>query len=221
MIKNRNSFVCLSLGISLASGLLTPATQAATVSDLFITEIMTNPAAVSDTVGEWFELYNPTAEPVELEGTILSDDGANSHTIATGASLLISPGDYFVMSRNGDSMLNGGIVADYVYSSFSLGNTTDQIIFSNGLTELLRLDYSGGFGAAGISMELTGLPMNELNYTQTDAALTYGLGDIGTPGAAGSFTPAPSPVPVPAAVWLFGSGLAGLLGVSRRSKAKA
>lgn len=29
------------------------------------------------------------------------------------------------------------------------------------------------------------------------------------------------PVPVPAAVWLFGSGLIGLIGVARRKQAKA
>lgn len=31
----------------------------------------------------------------------------------------------------------------------------------------------------------------------------------------------PPPIPVPGAIWLFGSGLAGLLGVARRRKAIA
>lgn len=38
-------------------------------------------------------------------------------------------------------------------------------------------------------------------------------------GLTGHFTAAPSAIPVPAAVWLFGSGLLGLVGVARRKKA--
>ena len=221
MTNNHKNLISISLGIAITSCLIPSAAQAAIVSDLYITEIMTNPASVSDTTGEWFELYNPTLEPVDLQGIVLSDNGSNSHTISTSSSLLIEPGDYFVMARNGDTSVNGGVNADYIYSNFSLGNTADQIIFSNAITELLRLDYTSGFGTAGISVEITGLPMNELNYALTEGSLTYGLGDIGTPGSAGSFIPEPSPVPVPAAVWLFSSGLAGLVGISRRRKIKA
>jgi hypothetical protein len=39
------------------------------------------------------------------------------------------------------------------------------------------------------------------------------------PGFSANFTPGPAAVPVPAAVWLFGSGLLGLVGVARRKKA--
>lgn len=220
MKKNNHPFIT---GLAAISGLLSTGLQAATVSDLFITEVMANPSAVSDSAGEWFELYNPTAEPVELEGMVLKDDGSNSHTISSGGPLIVAAGSYFIMARNGDSSLNGGLNADYVYSNFTLGNTADQIIFAEGLNELLRLDYTGGFGAAGNSMELIGQTMNELNYALTDNLLSYGLGDIGTPGAAGLFTPeaATSPVPVPAAAWLFSSGLAGMLGISRRKKSKS
>jgi len=35
----------------------------------------------------------------------------------------------------------------------------------------------------------------------------------------GSISPVVSTVPIPAAVWLFGSGLLGLVGVARRKKA--
>ena len=58
--------------------------------------------------------------------------------------------------------------------------------------------------------------MSLANYALTDVSYSYGLGDIGTPGMAGSFTP--SPVPLPGAVWLLSSGLVGLIGISRRSR---
>ncbi len=193
--------------------------NSALISDLLITEIMANPDAVSDTNGEWFELYNPTLETVDLEGAVLSDDGTNSHTISTGSSLIISPGEYFVLGRNGDSTSNGGFTADYVYSGFTLGNSGDQIVFSEGGIEMLRFSYSSGFVGLGRSTELLGDIMIEANYGLTDSSSTYGLGDIGTPGEAGAYTP--SPVPLPAAVWLFASGLAGLIGISRRNKSKS
>ncbi|MDQ1362148.1 MAG: hypothetical protein QG652_8, partial [Pseudomonadota bacterium] len=147
-----------------------------------------------------------------------SDNGSNNFSIGTAT---IAAGDYFVLARSGNSAINGGFTADYVYSNFSLNNGTDQIVLSFNTTELLRLDYSSaGFSAAGRSMELTATPMTDASYSLTDSGFTYGLGDIGTPGAAGSFTP-PAAVPLPAAAWLFGSGLAGLIGIGRkRSKAK-
>ena len=82
---------------------------------------------------------------------MLSDDGSNSHTITSDSPLLIAPGQYFVMARNGDPNSNGGFNADYVYSNFSLGNSSDQIVFSDASGELLRLDYSGVFVGAGQS----------------------------------------------------------------------
>ena len=45
--------------------LITTNAAAATVADLLISEVMVNPAAVSDTRGEWFELYNPTTEEIK------------------------------------------------------------------------------------------------------------------------------------------------------------
>jgi hypothetical protein len=204
------------LGMMVLLGGMMPAAASASVAHLLITENMANPTAVSDTYGEWIELYNPTLQSVDLDGILLSDDGSNSHVISAGGSLLINPGDYFVMARSDDPLNNGGFNADYVYSNFSLGNTSDQIVFSDGSGELLRLDYGSGFVVAGQSTELLGLPMTAAQYGLTDGTHVYGLGDIGTPGAAGAYTPAP--VPLPAAVWLFSSGLAGLVGISRRRR---
>ena len=50
--------------------------------------------------------------------------------------------------------------------------------------------------------------------------LINGIGDIQTnPGLQYSLIITPTAVPIPAAVWLFGSGLLGLVGMARRKKA--
>lgn len=190
--------------------------QAATVSDLLISEIMANPVAVSDSNGEWLELFNPGNEAVSLDGISLHDDGSNS-VLLSGSGLSIASGSYFVLGRNGDSLTNGGFSADYVYGSgFTLGNSSDEIVFSDSSGELLRLDYASGFVGSGVSMELISDSMLASNFAAS--ATAYGDGDFGTPGSAGSyaFTVEPSPVPLPGAAWLMISGLLGLLGVQRR-----
>ena len=212
----------LKHGSSVLSGLflilLSGPSHAASVSNLTITEVMANPSAVSDTAGEWFELYNPGSVAVDLSGVLLRDDGSNSHTISSGSPLLVNPGSFFVLGRNGDSSSNGGYTPDYVYSGFSLGNSADQIVLEDAFGSL-RLDYSAGFVAAGQSSELLGLPMQENNFGLTDGSHVYGAGDIGTPGYAGSFTP--SAVPLPASAWLMLSGIAGMFGLRRRNRATA
>jgi len=208
--------------LGVVSAFCTPSfSHASSVSDLLITEIMANPAAVSDTNGEWFELFNPTSDSISLDGILLSDDGSNSHTFSnTGGNLLVGSGEYFVLSRNGDPIANGGFVTDYVYGSdFSLTNSSDEIVFSDALGELLRFNYSAGFVTAGASMELLSDSMLSDNYAAS--TLLYGNGDLGTPGSAGTyaFSVTPSPVPLPGALWLFSSGLLGFIGLMRQKAA--
>ena len=187
---------------------------AATVDDLLITEIMANPAALSDSRGEWFELYNPTAEIIDLRGVTLGDDGGDLHRIES--DLLVLPAHFLTLARSDGP----GFTPDYVYSDFTLANSSDEIVLSAPGGEVLRLAYGAGFAVAGQSRELSALPMAAANYTLTLAALTYGLGDIGTPGRAGALEPTlPAAVPLPGAAWLFLSAL-GLL-ASRRGRVLA
>jgi hypothetical protein len=196
------------LGIILTSLLITTNAAAVTVADLLISEIMVNPGAVSDTRGEWFELYNPTTEEINLNSITIGDDGGDSHKIET--DLLILPGHFLTLARNGDAALNGGLNADYVYDDFTLSNSGDEILLHDGPLELLRLEYGSDFDSVGQSRELVGLPMIEANYGLTLASLTYGIGDLGTPGAPGSASLAPSAVPLPAAAWLFITAIIGI-----------
>ncbi len=178
--------------------------HAGTVSDLLISEVMANPDMLSDARGEWFELYNPTAGAISLREIIIGDDANDHHRIES--DLRVLPGEYLTLARD----LAPGFVPDYVYDDFTLGNSGDEIVFSDGVTELLRLDYGRDFDVAGRSRELAELPMMAANYDLTLLSFVYGLGDVGTPGAAGSHSFARSPVPIPGAAWLFMSGLLAL-----------
>ncbi|MEE8058735.1 MAG: VPLPA-CTERM sorting domain-containing protein [Pseudomonadales bacterium] len=68
------------------------------------------------------------------------------------------------------------------------------------------------FGTAGNSSEWNG---NVFDLTPN--TYTYGDGDIGTPGLEGSVNLA-STVPVPAASWLMGAALSGLLITRRKGR---
>jgi hypothetical protein len=199
--------------------LFTGFSHAMPISNLLISEVMANPAALSDARGEWFELYNPTTEEINLRALTLGDDGSDRHRIES--DLLILPGEYLTLARYFDP----GFIPDYVYDGFTLSNSGDEIVFSDGISELLRLEYGSDFDAAGRSRELGGLPMIASNYDLTLASFDYGPGDIGTPGEAGSFSlpnssgsagSSVSAVPLPATVWLFISGLLVLFSLSSR-----
>ncbi|MBL8862774.1 MAG: lamin tail domain-containing protein [Planctomycetes bacterium] len=96
-----------------------------------ITEIMKDPAHVTDARGEWFEVWNAMPWRVNLEGWTISDESGASHVISTGGSgLRLGPGQFAVIGNNSDPALNGGIQVDYVWSSFSLGNGADQILLT-------------------------------------------------------------------------------------------
>jgi hypothetical protein len=202
------------LGLICSLTFLTQPGFAAAVGDLLITEVMANPAALSDSQGEWFELFNPTDEPINLLGIDLGDDGSNRHRF--DSDLLILPGEFLTLARSADP----GFQPDYVYSNFTLSNGSDEIVLREGLVEMLRLDYGPGFSVAGRSRELEQLPMTASNYGLTLASLGYGAGDFGTPGS-GVFglPPTVSTVPLPAGLWLFASGLLAVLSAARHRTA--
>jgi formylglycine-generating enzyme required for sulfatase activity len=157
--------------------------------DLVITEIMQNPNAVLDSAGEWFEVYNSTADAIDLNGLEFRDDGTNTFTVA--GSVVVPAGGFAVLGLNGDTGTNGGVTLDYVYpSTWSLSNSDDEVVILDGATEIDRVAYDGGVvwpDPAGASMYLTDLAGdNGLGSYWNTSSTVFGAGDFGTPGEVNS-----------------------------------
>jgi hypothetical protein len=164
------------------------------VGSVIFTEIMQNPNAVSDDMGEWFELYNTTTSDIDLQGWAIIDD---NHTLAeegfTFPDPLIIPAEgYLLLANNGDAATNGGLpTPDFVYANGFpfLGNGNDGITIqcSDEIIDIVIWDDGETFpDPTGASMSLM---IDHLNAVDNDegtnwemVSFTYGDGDFGTPG---------------------------------------
>ena len=158
--------------------------------DLLITEIMPNPSALSDTEGEWFEIYNNTGEVIKLENLVLGRDDANLHIISD--SIELAPGTYIVLERT-DLATDAG--NSYTYgSSILLPNTGAVLSIYNEGTEpepgelIFSVDYGADFfpEPTGSSISLNPDMINPADAVAGTSWCTstsvYNTGDSGTPG---------------------------------------
>jgi len=159
------------------------------VGDILVTEVMQNPSALSDEVGEWIEIYNQSADTIDLEGLVLRDDDNDLHVIS--GSLEITAGQYLVMAR--DALASSA--ADYVYADFVLGNRDDEVILatfgtdgSDGITiDGIAYDDGASFpDPTGYAMSLDQYALdasdNDDGSNWCEAWQVYDSGDYGTPG---------------------------------------
>ena len=161
--------------------------------DVVVSEWLADPQAVSDSNGEWLELFNTTAQPIDLGGFTLRDQGSESITLP---SLVVPARGYVVLARNGNSFQNGGVLADFTYSSFFLSNSFDEIevvspqgvivdsvVYDNGAT------YPDPSGASVERIDATVITRSA-NFGV--ATTSFGFGDLGTPGAPNSIGVVPN-----------------------------
>ncbi len=146
------------------------------------------PSAVFDSAGEWLELYNPTANEVDINGWTISDNDIDSHVIANGGPLIVPAGGYLVLGNNADFATNGGAPVAYSYgSSWFLSNGADEVILTDGTgNEIDRVEYDGGStfpDPTGASMSLLDPALdNNVGESWCKSTTPFGAGDLGTPG---------------------------------------
>lgn len=169
-----------------------PPAGAIAYGDLLITEIMYNPTALSDTEGEWFEVYNNSDHSIQLQNLILGRDDANRHTIADPLELL--PGNYLVFERRDTATLAS---PSYAFGSeLLLPNTGAVLSIFNESTGsdpgalIFSVDYGGANFPEGSGASIA-LNPDRLNATEAIlgsswciSTSAYNTGDLGTPGSA-------------------------------------
>ena len=166
------------------------------VGDIVISEMLPDAGVVSDTYGEWFELYNASSRDIDLLGWSFSDSGG---TVVVDVSVVVGPGEYALMADDPLPARNGGLEGvDWVfdYDTLHLNNAGDELHVVMGSTVIDELSYSPGVWPVleGISLYLDpGFMDATLNdspvpwcATPAEAAYDFpglGAGDYGTPGA--------------------------------------
>lgn len=165
--------------------------------DLLITEIMQNPSAVSDVLGEWFEVFNPTSGPINMQGWYVKDNDSDSIKILS--SLIVPAHGFIVLGCNSAISTNGNYTCDYQYvqSDFQIANGDDEIVLYNSNEEEIdRVEYDGGPfwpDPSGSSMIFSGGANDDNDdYTNWSTATlrepSYigAVGDNGSPGSNGT-----------------------------------
>ncbi len=157
---------------------------------LLITEIMYDPASLSDTEGEWFEVYNNTDNTIDLQNLVIMKNATESHVI--NSQVTLASHGYCILARTENAVPGG----NYIYNTGITLNNTGAIlsIYNHGTdgtngSLICSVDYgSEGFPATtGASICLD---PGKLNATEgvtgsswCVSSSAYGSGDLGTPGS--------------------------------------
>lgn len=176
--------------IEIADNTEIPSDNAIAYGELLITEIMKDPSALSDTEGEWFEIYNHSARTINLQNLILQRDETNYHTITENIDL--GAGEYFVFARTD---LATDVSNKYIYGTdILLPNTGANLAIYNKDSENGpgSIIFSLNYGNENFpSQSGTSISLNPDIFNANDAVLgtswclstsVYSTGDLGTPG---------------------------------------
>ncbi|HUS33498.1 MAG TPA: hypothetical protein VMZ53_33580 [Kofleriaceae bacterium] len=158
--------------------------------DLVITELMPNPAAVSDTVGEWFEIK--AINPIDLNGVKLERLGntPGSDTLTSSTCLHLAAGSYGVFVKSTDNAMNGMIPAGSIMGVFKFALTASsapgviQVSSGGAVLDTVQFTAEPSGKSRQLDPDSTDAIANDAESNFCDGTTPYGAGDLGTPGAA-------------------------------------
>ena len=181
---------------------------------------------------EFIELFNSGSSSISLDNYSISLINGNSGSSYRSIDLTgfnVNANGYFVVCGDAEQVAN----CDYSFTTssgwFQNGSPDALGLFEN--NDLLdSISYEGSmdiytegdvFTLDDSNVDILSIGRKIDGFDTDNNALDFELNCI-TPGSANvagmgdCSTPRVSPVPIPAAVWLFGSGIIGLVGLARR-----
>jgi hypothetical protein len=160
------------------------------MGELVIDEVMTDPEAVDEQYGQWFEIYNASLFTVNLEGLAVRVDDVDLYHLTTAFEL--ESGGYAVIGTDDDTTVNGGVDVDAEWPAgptYQLSITDGDLSIENGSIVLDGISWRSDNGFpenSGSSMSLDPKHQNALDNDDganwCSAIVTFGDGDYGTPG---------------------------------------
>ncbi|MBW2260412.1 MAG: lamin tail domain-containing protein [Deltaproteobacteria bacterium] len=174
----------------------TPGTVTVTVTplmagDLVVSEIMMNPATVSDTTGEWFEIYNPGSMTVNLNGLTI---GTGSATDTIDSDVLVAGSNYALLALSSTPGENDNLpTPDFVYAGLAFDETSaDTLSVIDGGTTIDAVAWDGSSWTVteGDSWSLDPSTLTATdndtftNWCDGSAMWTGAASNYGSPGAA-------------------------------------
>jgi Lamin Tail Domain len=153
---------------------------------LVISEIMADPAVVTDANGEWFEITNTGDAAFDLnELSIGKADDAGTR-VQSARCLTVAPHGVALFARSAEPAINGMLPPVAVTFSFSLLQTGGSIQIADGTNVLDVVRWTAS--KPGVSQQLDPAHLtvtdNDLATSFCDGTRSYGPDNRGTPGTA-------------------------------------
>ena len=223
--------IAIVVAMVIATGSAVQSAQAA----LFISEVAPWSSGNSSLGADWFEVTNSGTSAVNITGWKM-DDNSNSFAAAVALNGItsISAGESVIFIESnapatvvpafktlwfGANSPAGLQIGTYTGSGVGLSTSSDAVNLFNA-AGVLQANVSFGSSPSGPSYPTfdNAAALNNTTITHLSAAGTNGAFvaandslEIGSPGTV-------TATPIPAAAWLLGSGLLGLVGIRRKKQ---
>ena len=159
---------------------------------LVISEIMADPAVVTDQNGEWFEVANTGDTAFDLNELAIGKADAAGALVQSAHCVTVAPHGFALLARSATPAVNGNLPPVAATFGFSLLQTDGSIQIADGTTILDVVRWTAATPGASLQLDPA-----HLTVTDNDLATAFcrGTGDYGSPDNRG--TPGAPNTPCP------------------------